>query len=111
VQSIVLEIVAKEYIVLALSRVAGGCASGMISTACMVYMSEIALPQFRGALLGAFSLSFALGQVFLAIGLKALDATSPMQFRRIFYSEFVFFVLWMIPALYLPDTPGKENIC
>jgi len=80
----------------------------MISTACMVYMSEIVLPQFRGAMLGAFSLSFALGQVFLAIGLKTLDVTAQLQFRRIFYSEFVFFGIWLIPVIYLPDTPGKK---
>ncbi|KAK5048260.1 hypothetical protein LTR84_005930 [Exophiala bonariae] len=104
--SIILAIVAQNYIVLALSRVAGGCASGMISTACMVYMSEIALPQFRGAMLGAFSLAFALGQVFLAIGLKTLDVTAPYQFRRMFYSEFVFFGLWLVPVIYLPETPA-----
>jgi MFS family permease len=104
-QSIVLELVAKEWIVLLISRLASGCASGFVATAVVVYMSEISMPQFRGALLGCFSLSFALGQVFLAIGLKVLQDTKPMAFRNIFYSEFVFFGLWMIPMLYLPESP------
>lgn len=105
-QSIVLELVAKEWIVLLVSRLASGCASGFIATAVVVYMSEIAMPQFRGALLGCFSLSFALGQVFLAVGLKVLRDTKPLAFRNIFFSEFVFFGLWMIPMLYLPESPA-----
>lgn len=38
----------------------------------MTYMSEIALPQVRGALLGAFALSFGLGQLFNAVGFQIL---------------------------------------
>lgn len=77
-----------------------------MGTACMVYMSEIAMPQFRGALLGAFSLAFALGQLFLALGLKTLQVNAPLAFRRMFYSEFVFTALWMVPMLLLPESPG-----
>jgi len=58
-----------------------------MGTAVMVYMSEIAMPQFRGALLSAFSLGFALGQVFIAVGFKVLNDTAPTLFRRIFYSK------------------------
>lgn len=77
-----------------------------MGTACMVYMSEIALPQFRGALLAAFSMAFALGQLFLATGLKVLQVTEPLKFRNMFYSEFVFTGLWLVPLLCLPETPG-----
>jgi hypothetical protein len=76
----------------------------------MVYMSEIALPQFRGALLAAFSMAFALGQVFLAIGLKVLQDNEPLKFRRMFYSEFVFTGLWLVPLLLLPESPGMPHI-
>jgi hypothetical protein len=79
----------------------------MMGTSVMVYMSEIAMPQFRGTLLSAFSLSFAFGQLFLAIGLKVLNVTAPLEFRRIFYSEFVFTGLWLAPLLWLPETPGE----
>jgi hypothetical protein len=74
----------------------------------MVYMSEIALPQFRGALLAAFSMAFALGQVFLALGLKVLEETEPMEFRRMFYSEFVFTGLWLISMVAIPESPGSS---
>lgn len=78
-----------------------------MGTSCMVYMSEMALPQFRGALLAAFSMAFALGQVFLAVGLKVLEETNPLKFRHMFYSEFVFTGLWLMCVLYLPESPGK----
>jgi hypothetical protein len=81
----------------------------MMGTSVMVYMSEIAMPQFRGALLGSFSLAFSLGQVFIAVGFKILEETSPMAFRNAFYSEFVFTGLWLIPMLYLPESPGMAQ--
>ncbi|KAH7143442.1 general substrate transporter [Dactylonectria macrodidyma] len=104
--SIILQVIAPNWWVLLIARLVAGCAGGMMGTSCMVYMSEIAMPQFRGALLGSFSLAFALGQVFLAIGLKILEVTQPMAFRHIFYSEFVFTGLWMFPMLYLPESPA-----
>ncbi|PNH46429.1 hypothetical protein VD0004_g1647 [Verticillium dahliae] len=63
------------------------------------------MPQFRGALLASFSLFFAVGQLFLAVGLKILEDTAPLEFRNIFYSEFVLFGLWLIPMVYLPESP------
>ncbi|KAG4429383.1 hypothetical protein IFR05_015140 [Cadophora sp. M221] len=103
--SIVLSIVATNWVILLLAKFAGGFAGGLLSTSIMIYMSEIAMPQFRGALLSSFSLFLALGQTFTAVGLKVLDVTTPLKFRNIFYSEFVFLGLWMIPMLYLPESP------
>jgi MFS family permease len=68
-------------------------------------MSEIALPGFRGALLSAFSLSFALGQFFSAVGQQILVKTSPLEFRRAFYSEFVILGLWLLVLVTLPESP------
>ncbi|KAH6714816.1 general substrate transporter [Leptodontidium sp. MPI-SDFR-AT-0119] len=103
--SIVLSIVATNWVILLLAKFAGGFAGGLLSTSIMIYMSEIAMPQFRGALLSSFSLFLALGQTFTAVGLKILDVTAPLRFRNIFYSEFVFLGLWLIPMLYLPESP------
>jgi len=75
----------------------------------MVYMSEMALPQFRGTLLSSFSLSMTLGQLFLAIGLKILSDTAPLAYRNMFYAETVFLGLWMIPLLLLPESPGRTH--
>jgi MFS family permease len=76
--------VATEWWVLLIARLVAGCAGGMMATSAMVYLSEMALPQFRGALLGSFSLAFALGQMFLAIALKILEETKPMDFATSF---------------------------
>ncbi|KAM0335047.1 hypothetical protein ACHAQA_000081 [Verticillium albo-atrum] len=104
--SIVVQIVAPNWWVLLIARFVAGFAGGMMGTSVMVYMSEVAMPQFRGALLSSFSLAFALGQVFLAIGLKILQETNPLAFRHVFYSEFVFTGLWLFPMLYLPESPA-----
>ncbi|KAF6818846.1 sugar transporter [Colletotrichum plurivorum] len=104
--SIIIAVVSKNWIVLLVARLIAGCAGDMMGTSIMVYMSEIAMPQFRGALLASFSLAFSLGQVFLAIGLKVLEETSPMHFRNIFYSEFLFCGLWIVPMLLLPESPA-----
>lgn len=85
-------------------------AGGLLGSSIMIYMSETAMPQFRGALLGSFSLFFAVGQLILAVGLKILDDTTPMAYRNIFYSEFVMFALWMAPMIYLPESPGKSSL-
>ena len=100
-------IVAKDWRVYTVARILSGFAGGFIGTTIMVYLSEIALPQFRGTLLSSFALAMTLGQVFLAIGLKVLNDTNPLAFRNIFYAEFVFFGLWMITVLLLPESPGK----
>ncbi|KAF5521898.1 Major facilitator-type transporter ecdC [Colletotrichum aenigma] len=80
--SIIVAIISKNWTVLLVARLIAGCAGGMMGTSVMVYMSEIAMPQFRGALLGSFSLAFSLGQVFLAIRLKILEDTNPMHFKK-----------------------------
>ncbi|KAH7353178.1 general substrate transporter [Pyrenochaeta sp. MPI-SDFR-AT-0127] len=104
--SIILQCFSKTWWEILIARLIAGCAGGLMGTSCMVYLSEIALPQFRGALLAAFSMAFALGQVFLAVGLKVLEETDPVKFRRMFYSEFVFTGLWLIPMLYVPESPA-----
>ncbi|KAJ4334935.1 hypothetical protein N0V95_009041 [Ascochyta clinopodiicola] len=103
--SIVLSIVAKNWIVYTIAKMFGGFAAGLLGSSIMIYMSEITMPQFRGALLSSFSLMFSLGQVFLAVGLKILQETDMLKFRNIFYSEFVFCGLWLFPMIYLPETP------
>ncbi|KAG7149040.1 High-affinity hexose transporter ght4 like protein [Verticillium longisporum] len=103
--SIIFSIVAKTWEVILVSRISSGMAGGLLGSSIMIYMSETAMPQFRGALLASFSLFFAVGQLFLAVGLKILEDTAPLRFRNIFYSEFVLFGLWLIPMVYLPESP------
>ncbi|KAH7039567.1 general substrate transporter [Microdochium trichocladiopsis] len=104
--SIIIQVVSTQWYHILIARFIAGFAGGMMGTAVMVYMSEISLPQFRGALLGAFSLGFALGQVFLAVAFKILADYNPMAFRNAFYSEFVFTSLWLLVMLWLPESPA-----
>jgi len=104
--SIIIQVFMTNWWTYLIARIIAGIAGGMMGTAVMVYMSEIAMPQFRGALLSAFSLGFALGQVFIAVGFKVLNDTAPTLFRRIFYSEFVFTGLWLLCLLWLPESPA-----
>ncbi|KAF5012866.1 hypothetical protein FDECE_1156 [Fusarium decemcellulare] len=104
-KSIIFACVAKSWQLILVSRLVSGLAGGLLGSSIMIYMSETAMPQFRGALLSSFSLFFAIGQLFLAVGLKILDDTTPMKFRHMFYSEFIFAGLWCMPMLYLPESP------
>ena len=51
-------------------------AAGFIGTSIMTYISEITIPQMRGAHLSAFSFFFAIGQLVAAIGLEVLQQVS-----------------------------------
>ncbi|KAL2830722.1 general substrate transporter [Aspergillus pseudoustus] len=104
--SIITAIVAKDWRVYTVSRLFSGFSGGFIGTSIMVYLSEMSLPQFRGTLLSSFALSMTLGQLFLAIGLKVLDATDPLNYVNMFYAELIFMGLWMFPLLFLPDSPA-----
>jgi MFS family permease len=53
-----------------------GVSCGFLGTTIMTYLSEMAIPQMRGSLLATFSLAFALGQLFCAIGLQVLQEVS-----------------------------------
>lgn len=90
----------------------------------MTYMSEIAMPQVRGALLSAFALSFGLGQLFNAVGFQILAEvsylacskmwgpptdslqTSPEKYLNGIYSQFVMLGLFLIVTLIIPESPG-----
>lgn len=91
----------------------------------MTYMSEIAMPQVRGALLGAFALSFGLGQLFNAVGFQILaevsvtytvyaytaadeEQTNPEKYLNGIYSQFVMLGLFAIVTLIIPESPGKR---
>jgi MFS family permease len=84
-----------------------GAAAGWLGPAIMTYLSEIALPQFRGAILSCFALSLAIGQFTNAIACQIVNLNSPMEYKRVFYSEFVYLGIWGAACLYIPESPGK----
>jgi hypothetical protein len=71
-------------------------------------MSEISLPQYRGALLSWYAISMAIGQFIVAIA-NQIVASTPGNYRRVFYSEFVMLGLWLPCLLWCPESPSKIN--
>lgn len=63
------------------------------------------MAQMRGTVMGAFALGYSFGQLPCAIGLEVLQKTAPLEFRRIFYSEFTIVGLWLIPLFMVPESP------
>lgn len=112
-----------------MAKIFAGASAAFLGTAITTYMSEITVAPIRGAMLGAFSFSFALGQFFNAIGLQIINQvglgvsgeiqwiwnvmltrtfsqTAPLKYRNAFYSEFVIFGIFLIVQLFLPESPG-----
>lgn len=116
-QAIVLEIVAKEWIVYLMAKVVAGFAAGFIGTSTMSYISEITMPNMRGSHLGSFAFFFSLGQLTSAIGLEVLERTNPLEYKRAFYSEFAILGVWLPILICLPESPvwlykkGKFDKC
>lgn len=103
-----MNIFAKDWKVYLGAKVMAGISCGFLGSTVMTYLSEITIPQMRGSLLSSFSLSYALGGLFASIGLQVLQDTAPLEFRRIFYSEFALLAVWMVPLLLLPESPGES---
>ena len=87
----------------------------------MTYMSEIAITQVRGSLLGSYSLAFGLGNLFNAFGLQILvevsvghnfsavfvdSQTTPYNYLNGIYSQFALFGLFAIVVVAVPESPA-----
>ncbi len=105
VVAIVLEMVATEWTVFLGGKIVSGVSTGLAQAAITATCAELAMPQMRGTVMGAFALGYAFGQLPCAIGLEVLQRTAPLQFRRIFYSEFTIVGLWLVPLLVVPESP------
>lgn len=53
-----------------------GWAAGLIGTSVLSYASEIAMPQLRGTIVGAYAFFFAFGQLASAIALQIINTVS-----------------------------------
>ena len=75
-QAIILEIIAKEWKVFLASKIFGGIASAYLGPGLACYVSEISMPKMRGAMTTPFTFMFAMGSLFGAICLKAIQVRS-----------------------------------
>ncbi|KAL1413457.1 hypothetical protein Q8F55_001224 [Vanrija albida] len=103
--AIVLEIVAKNWVVYLVAKIVCGFAAGFIGTSVTAYMSETTTRQFRGIHLACFSFAWALGGFFSSIGMEILQKTTPLKYKNAFYSEFVIVGVWIPVLLFLPESP------
>ena len=87
-----------------------GFAGGFNSPCVMTYMSEVARPQYRGIMMSFVALFLAGAQLILAIVNEIVAKQAPSHFRRVFYSEFFMLGLWLIPVIYVPESPGGSQI-
>ncbi|WVW83142.1 hypothetical protein I302_105160 [Kwoniella bestiolae CBS 10118] len=104
--AIILEIVAKDWKVFLAAKLFAGCASGWLGPAVMTYMSEVAMPNFRGIILSSFSLALAIGQFTNAIASQIVNDTTPLKYKHVFYSEFVYLGIWGLACLAIPESPA-----
>ena len=79
----------------------------------MTYLSEIAIPNYRGILLSVFSWMMSVGGFINAVSCQIVIKTQPEAYRHVFYSEFVFFALWVSAILYIPEShcESRPSFC
>ena len=74
--TIILEIVARNWIVWACAKATCGLAMGMIAPGPLTLISEIVFPQMRGSLLCSFAVAWSIGGIFSSVGLQVLVTVS-----------------------------------
>lgn len=93
--------------IFAVAKMFSGFSSGWLGPAYMTYMSEVAMPEYRGALLCVFMFSFKLGSFVNAVACEIVALHWPTEYRRVFYSEFFFVGVLTCVCLYLPESPSE----
>lgn len=68
----VLEIVAKNWVVWLIAKLLAGFGNGFATSALVIYNAEIAPPQIRGFMLSTWAFFYALGQLTASIGLQII---------------------------------------
>jgi len=77
------ELLAKNWKLWAVAKALTGMAVGMTQTQCIIYISEIAVPQIRGFMLSSYALGYGIGGLLSAIALQALaEVSSADQLSR-----------------------------
>ena len=72
VQAIILEIIAKEWKVYLAAKLMAGVASAYLGPGLVAYMTEIAMPNMRGAMVVPFAFMYAFGSFLGALALQII---------------------------------------
>ncbi|KAL1407893.1 hypothetical protein Q8F55_007329 [Vanrija albida] len=87
------------------AKMVAGLAGGMGQATSLLYISEVAPVQNRGALLCCYGLFLALGQLSSAIALEVVNVTSPHHWRLAIYSEWVLVGLFLVCLPFIVESP------
>lgn len=72
-------------------------------------MSEVSRPNYRGILLSTFSWMMSIGGFVNAVACQIVIKTAPMEYRHIFYSEYVFLGIWIAAVLVIPESHRERS--
>lgn len=75
-QAIIIEIFSKNWIHYLIAKIFSGMACAYIGPGIINYLTEISLPQIRGAMVSSFAFCFALGGLGAAIALRIIEGVS-----------------------------------
>ncbi|WOO81685.1 MFS transporter fmqE [Vanrija pseudolonga] len=87
------------------AKMVAGLAGGMGQATSLLYISEVAPVQNRGALLCCYGLFLALGQLSSAIALEVVNVTNPHHWRLAIYSEWVLVGLFLVCLPFIVESP------
>lgn len=119
------ELLAKDWKLWAVAKACTGMAVGMTQTQCIIYISEIAVPQIRGFMLSSYALGYGLGGLLSAIALQALAEVSsihiyftgsllncvqspnPTNYKLALYTQFITSAVFLAMLWFMPESPCK----
>ena len=102
-----------------------GIVDGMVASGPLTLMAEMTFPRMRGNVLCWFAVAFCLGGLFCNVGFQILQTVSfatwslsvraspdlqsstPLLYRRLVYSEWIFVVLYGVIFIIAPESPCK----
>jgi sugar porter (SP) family MFS transporter len=105
VVAVVLSLVAKNTLTWGARGVFAGLAQGVLQANLVPYLSEIAPPKIRGAFLSGYSFFWGMGSLVGAIALYAAEIIDPLNWKQVFYAQFVFLGLFIPAVVFIPESP------
>lgn len=103
--SYIVEIFAPNWQIYSIAKYFSWTAVGLGQSGLATYIAEIAPTRIRGLCLAAYSLWGAVGQLLGAVTLNLVAQTRPMDYKIVFYTEFVFVALLIPSLVFAPESP------
>ena len=82
-----------------------GISQGLLQCSLIPYLGEIAPPRVRGAFLSGYSFFWNLGTLVGGIALYITTESDPLDYKRVFYAQFVFLGVFAAGLVVAPESP------